>query len=62
MIRTIIENKSKNKIVYYDDNEPLGTKVLVSNDKLTKFRANSGEMGPDMKRYVAVIYEIKEEI
>ena len=58
----IVENASKNRVVFYDDTQPICTRILVSNETLTRFRANSGGMARDMKKYVAVIYEIEEEV
>lgn len=59
---SVIGNVSKGKVAIYDDTKPIATKVVVSNEKLTKFRANSGNIARGMKKYIAVIYEVEEEI
>lgn len=52
-----------NRPIVYDDEKPIAVKVIASNpERFSKFRAISGSvMQSDMKKYVAVLYEIKEE-
>lgn len=53
----------ENRPIVYNDENPVAVKVIRSNEKFTKFRADVGAVGypgNEMKRYVAVIYEIKE--
>lgn len=61
MITTFQANKKGDHVIY-DNEKPIATKVIVSNDTLSKFRAYKGQsVGYDTKKYVAIIYEIMEE-
>lgn len=57
----IKEVKIKDKIVKIKE-EPMGKSIIVTNDKLSFFRAFRGQrLGGESKKYVAYIHEIVEE-
>lgn len=64
MKKFIIINKSKKIIGIFDNENPIKEALVISNDKFSKFRAYKGEnnLDPNHKKYVAVLYEIEEEI
>ena len=51
----------KGDILTYDDEKPVATKVIVSNEKFSIFRAFKGNrnMNRNYKKYIAVLYEIE---
>ena len=53
----------KGDILTYDDEKPIATKIIVTNDNFSMFRAFKGRrnMSKDTKRYIAVLYEIEED-